>query len=217
MMPSFALYVVTDEVVSGGRSHLECARAAVAGGADAVQLREKAKTAGEAFAIARAIRAVTAGTGTIFIVNDRLDIALAAAADGVHLGQDDLPVAAARRVAPPPFLIGASVSSAEGALRAERDGADYVAVSPVFATRSKADAGAGQGLAAVAAVRRAVRIPVIGIGGIGFANAADVIRAGADGCAVISAVLAEPDMATATRSLRGVIVRALADLRPESA
>ena len=215
-MPSFVLYVVTDEVVSGGRSHLECARAAVAGGADAVQLREKAKTAGEVFALARAIRAVTAESGTIFIVNDRLDIALAAGADGVHLGQDDLPVAAARRIAPSPFLIGASVGSAGGAVRAERDGADYVAVSPVFATGSKADAGTGHGLAAVAAVRRAVRIPVVGIGGIGFANAADVIRAGADGCAVISAVLAEPDVATATRSLRGVIVRALADLRPES-
>ena len=217
MMSSLALYVVTDEVVSGGRSHLECARAAVAGGADAVQLREKAHPAGEIFAIARAIRAVTAGTGTIFIVNDRLDIALAAGADGVHLGQDDLPVAAARRMAPSPFLIGASVGSAEEARRAERDGADYVAVSPVFATGSKADAGDGHGLAAVAAVRRAVRIPVIGIGGIGPANAADVVRAGADGCAVISAVLGQPDVAAAARSLRAVIVRALADPRPESA
>ncbi len=217
MTPPFALYVVTDEIVSGGRSHLECARSAVAGGADVIQLREKGKTAGEVLSIARAIRAVTAGTGAIFFVNDRLDIALAAGADGVHLGQDDLPVAAARRMAPRPFLIGASVGSAEEAIRAERDGADYVAVSPVFATGSKADAGAGHGLEVIAAVRRAVRIPVIGIGGIGFANAADVIRAGADGCAVISAVLAEPDMVAATRSLRAVIVQALADLCPESA
>lgn len=216
-MNSFALYVVTDEVISGGRSHLECARAAAAGGADIVQLREKEKPAGEIFAIARAIRAVTAATGAIFVVNDRLDIALAAGADGVHLGQDDLPVAAARRIAPPLFVIGASVGSVEEALRAERDGADYVAVSPVFTTGSKADAGAGHGLEAVAAVRRAVRIPVIGIGGIGPANAADVIRAGADGCAVISAVLAQPDIVEATRSLRAVIVRALADPRPESA
>ena len=217
MKPSFALYVVTDEVVSGGRCHLECARAAVAGGADAIQLREKAKPAGEILAIAREIRAATAGTGAIFIVNDRLDIALAAEADGVHLGQDDLPVAAARRIAPPPFLIGASVGSAEEALRAERDGADYVAVSPVFATVSKADAGAGHGLETVATVRRAVGIPVIGIGGIGPENAADVIRAGADGCAVISAVLAQPDIARAARSLRSTIVRALADRRSESA
>lgn len=216
-MNSFALYVVTDEVISGGRSHLECARAALAGGADIVQLREKGKPAGEVFVIARAIRAATVGTGAIFVVNDRLDIALAARADGVHLGQDDLPVAAARRIAPPPFVIGASVGSVEEALRAERGGADYVAVSPVFTTGSKADAGAGHGLEAVTAVRRAVRIPVIGIGGIGPANAADVIRAGADGCAVISAVLAQPDVTAATRSLRAVIVRALADPRPESA
>ena len=217
MRPPIALYVVTDEVVSGGRNHLECARSAVAGGADAVQLREKAKTAGEVFAIAQAIRAATAGTRTIFIVNDRLDIALAAGADGVHLGQDDLPVAAARRMAPSPFLIGVSVGSAEEAIRAERDGADYVAVSPVFSTGSKADAGDGHGLEVVAAVRRAVRIPVIGIGGIGPANAADVVRAGADGCAVISAVLAQPDIVEAVRSLRAVIARALADLCLESA
>ena len=217
MTPPFALYVVTDKVISGNRSHLECARAAVAGGADAIQLREKAKSTGEILAIAREIRAVTAGTGAIFIVNDRLDVALAVEADGVHLGQDDLPVAVARRIAPPPFLIGASVGSAEEAVRAERDGADYVAVSPVFATGSKADAGAGHGLEAVASVRRAVRIPVIGIGGIGPQNAADVIRAGADGCAVISAVLAQPDIAEAARSLRSIVVRALSDRRSESA
>ncbi len=210
-MPSFALYVVTDEVVSGGRSHLECASEVVAGGADVVQLREKLKPTGEILAIARAIRAVTVGSGALFVVNDRLDIALAAGADGVHLGQDDLPVAAARRIAPRPFLIGASVGSAEEALQAERDGADYVAVSPVFSTGSKADAGPGHGLATVAAVRLAIRIPVIGIGGIGLANAADVVRAGADGCAVISAVLAEPEMAAATRSLRRIVIRALSE------
>ncbi len=216
-MSSYALYVVTDEVVSGGRSHLECAREVVAGGADVVQLREKAQSSSELLAVAEAIRPVTAESGTLFVVNDRLDIALAAGADGVHLGQGDLPVAAARRIAPRPFLIGASVGNADEAIRAELEGADYVAVSPVFPTGSKADAGPGHGLAAVAAVRRAVRIPVIGIGGIGSANAADVIRAGADGCAVISAVLAEPEMAAAARSLRAVIVRALADRSPESA
>ncbi|MEN6343355.1 MAG: thiamine phosphate synthase [Methanospirillum sp.] len=216
-MPSFALYVVTDEVVSGGRSHLECARGAVAGGADVVQLREKARSAGEILAIARAIRAATAGSGTLFVVNDRLDIALAADADGVHLGQGDLPVAAARQLASRPFLIGASVGSAEDAVRAERDGADYVAVSPVYSTGSKTDAGPGHGLEAVSVIRDAVRIPVIGIGGIGPGNAADVILAGADGCAVISAVLAQPEIVEAVRSLRGVIRRALADRGSESA
>lgn len=210
-MPSFALYVVTDEAVSGGRSHLECVREAVAGGADAVQLREKERSDGEILAIAAEIRAVTARSGTLFLVNDRLDIALAAGADGVHLGQSDLPIAVARRLAPRPFLIGASVGSAGEAIQAERDGADYVAVSPVFPTGSKEDAGPAHGLEAVAAVRRSVRIPVIGIGGIGPANAAEVIQAGADGCAVISAVVGHPDMADAARSLRGIVLRALAD------
>jgi thiamine-phosphate pyrophosphorylase len=211
-MPSFALYVVTDEAVSGGRSHLECVREAIAGGADAVQLREKERSDSEIVAIAAEIRAVTARSGTLFIVNDRLDIALSAGADGVHLGQDDLPVAVARRLAPRPFLIGASVGSPGEAIQAERDGADYVAVSPVFPTGSKADAGPAHGLESVAAVSRAVRIPVIGIGGIGPANAAEVLRAGADGCAVISAVVGQPDIAGAARSLRGIILRTLSDL-----
>jgi thiamine-phosphate pyrophosphorylase len=216
-MPSYALYVITDEVVSGGRSHLECAREVIAGGADVVQLREKSLPSEELLAVARAIRAATAESGTLFVVNDRLEIALAAGANGVHLGQGDLPVGAARRIAPRPFLIGASVGSVDEAVRAERDGADYIAVSPVYPTASKADAGPGHGLECIAAVRRAVRIPVVGIGGIGPANAADVVRAGADGCAVISAVLAHPDMAGAARSLRGIIVRALTDRSTGSA
>ncbi len=208
-MHPLALYVVTDEVVSGGRTHLECARASVSGGADVVQLRDKVRSGREILEISEEIRAVTARSGTLFIINDRLDIALAAGADGVHLGQEDLPVADARRLAPRPFLIGASVGSAEEALQAERDGADYVAVSPVFSTGSKEDAGPGLGLSTVTAVRRAVRIPVVAIGGIGPANAADVVSAGADGCAVISAVLARADIAAAVRYLRGIVIKAL--------
>lgn len=211
MRSRYSLYVVTDEVVSDGRSHLACARAAVAGGADVVQLREKARPAGEILAIAAEIRDVTVGSDTLFIVNDRLDIALAARADGVHIGQDDLPIVAARRLAPRPFVIGASIRSVDEAIRAERGGADYVAVSPVFSTGSKADAGPGLGLGTITAVREAVRVPVIGIGGIGRSNAADVVRAGADGCAVISAVLARPDIAEATRALRQVILDALSE------
>jgi thiamine-phosphate pyrophosphorylase len=210
-MTSLALYVVTDEIVSGGKSHLECARAAVAGGADAVQLREKMRSSAEILAIAREIRAVTAGSGTLFLVNDRLEIALAVGADGVHLGQHDLPVADARRIAPRPFLIGASVGSAEEAVRAVTLGADYVAVSPVFSTGSKSDAGPGHGLGVLSEVRAAVSVPIIGIGGICSANAADVIRAGADGCAVISAVLGASDPVEAARDLGAVIARALAD------
>jgi thiamine-phosphate pyrophosphorylase len=210
-MHSYALYVVTDEVVSGGRNHLECACGAVSGGADVVQLREKNRPAREILTIAEKIRAICAESGTLFIVNDRPDIALAAGAGGVHLGQDDLSVAAVRRMAPRPFVIGASVGDVEEAVSAERDGADYVVVSPVFATGSKADAGPELGIETVAAIRRAVRIPVVGIGGVTSSNAADVIRAGADGCAVISAVLSQPDIASAARSLREVILSAIAE------
>lgn len=210
MTSDWALYVVTDEPVARGRSHLEVAREAIAGGADAVQLRDKCRSAREVLAIARAIRPIAAAAGARFIINDRLDLALLAA-DGVHLGQDDLPVEAARRLAPSPFIIGVSVGSVEEALRAEREGADYVAVSPVFATSSKGDAGPGHGLETVAAVRAAVDIPVLAIGGIDHSNAADVIRSGADGCAVISSVVSAPEIAVAARSLRECIVLALSD------
>ncbi len=215
MTSEWALYVVTDEVLACGRSHLEVAREAVAGGAGVVQLRDKCRSARELLAIAEAIRPVTAAAGARFIINDRLDLALLAA-DGVHLGQDDLPVEAARRLAPRPFIIGASVGSVDEALRAEREGADYVAISPVFATSSKGGAGPGHGLETVAAVRAAVRIPVLAIGGIDLRIAADVIRAGADGCAVISSVVSAPEIAVAARSLRECIVLALSERAQKS-
>lgn len=151
------------------------------------------------------IRELTRDSGATFIVNDRLDIALASGADGVHLGQADLPLPDARRIAPRGFLIGVTVHTVDDAVRAERDGADYVAVSPVFATRSKDDAGAPCGLAMVREVRTAVSVPVIGIGGITRDNAGAVIASGADGVAVISAVVSADDIAGAARDLKNVI------------
>jgi thiamine-phosphate pyrophosphorylase len=207
MSLDLSLYVVTDRCLSRGLDHQEVARRAVEGGADVVQLRDKNLTAAELYDLATNMRAVVHGAGRLLIINDRLDIALAAGADGVHLGQDDLPVAAARRLAPG-LVIGASVSSVPEAVRAERDGADYVAVSPLFDTRSKDDAGPGRGLDALRSIRRAVTVPVIGIGGIGPAQVAEVIAAGADGIAVISAVVSQDDIASAARELRSLVVRA---------
>lgn len=207
MSLDLSLYVVTDRGLSRGLDHLEVARRAVEGGADVIQLRDKNLTAAELYDLATNMRAVVHGAGRLLIVNDRLDIALAAGADGVHLGQDDLPVAAARRLAPG-LVIGASVSSVPEAVRAERDGADYVAVSPLFDTRSKDDAGPGRGLDALRSIRRAVTVPVIGIGGIGPAQVAEVIAAGADGIAVISAVVSQDDITSAARELRSLVVRA---------
>ena len=214
MSLDLSLYVVTDRSLSRGLGHLEVARRAVAGGADVIQLRDKELPAAELYRLAVEMRDIVHGAGRLLVVNDRLDIALAAGADGVHLGQGDLPVAAARRVAPR-MIIGASVSSVEEAARAEKDGADYVAVSPLFDTGSKHDAGPGHGLAVLRDIKRTVSVPVIGIGGIDRSNAAEVIAAGADGVAVISAVVSQPDIATAARDLRAQVVSAKGTMRRE--
>jgi thiamine-phosphate pyrophosphorylase len=202
------LYVITDEGLAGGLTHKEIAKRAVAGGADVIQLRDKTHPFRELIRIGREIRDITRKAGALFIVNDRLDIALACDADGVHLGQGDLLCGTARQIAPPCFIVGLSVGSEEEAREAEMSGADYVAVSPVFSTGSKHDAGPGHGLVTLKKVRGAVGIPVIAIGGIGPANAADVIGAGADGIAVISAVVSQPDITVAARELAGIVASA---------
>lgn len=207
----FDLYVVTDEGLSRGLTHAEIAREAVAGGADAVQLREKRKPAREILAAAREIRSITASAGRLFLVNDRLDIALASGADGVHLGQDDLPLKEARRQVPDDFIIGISVGSAGEAVLAEEEGADYVALSPVFPTRSKPDAGPGSGLSTLREIRSCVSIPVVAIGGISSRNVQDVIRSGADGVAVISAIVSQEDIASAARNMKDLISAAKRD------
>jgi thiamine-phosphate pyrophosphorylase len=203
------LYVVTDRALSKGIGHLEVSRRAVAGGADVIQLRDKELSSRDMYELAVEMREVVHRMGKMFIVNDRLDVALASNADGVHLGRDDLPVSAARSIAPN-LVIGASVGSVEEASEAEGDGADYVAVSPVFDTPSKGDAGPGHGLEVLLLVRRAVSIPVIGIGGINRFNAAEVIGSGADGVAVISAVVSQADISTAAKELRAVVREAKA-------
>lgn len=204
------LYVVTDEGLSNGKSHVEIAREAVLGGADVIQIREKKKPAREILSDAREIRKITASAGRLFFVNDRLDIALASGADGVHLGQDDLSLKEARKISPPGFLIGISVGSVEEAIRAENDGADYVALSPVFSTQSKADAGPGSGLSVLKEIRSRVSVPVVAIGGIGTQNVQDVIHAGADGIAVISVVVSAPDISAAAMDMKARIAAAKA-------
>lgn len=207
---AYDLYVITDEQIGRGLSHVELARRAVAGGAETIQLRDKGLSGRALFDVALAVREVTSDAGALFIVNDRLDVALAAGADGVHLGASDLPIEHARRITPPGFIIGASVGSVATAVSAAEEGADYVALSPTFATGSKDDAGPGHGLAMLAAVRAAVPLPLVAIGGITAANVGDVIAAGADGVAVISAVVGEDDVTAAARDLRARIAAAKA-------
>lgn len=201
----YGLYVVTDEGLSRGLDHTQIAREALAGGADVIQLRDKSLGGRRLLEHARTIRRLTKRAGRLFIVNDRLDIALLAGADGVHLGQEDLPLAEARSISPRGFLIGVTVHNLREARAAERGGADYLGLSPIFATGSKSDAGEACGLEMVRRVGRAVSIPVVAIGGIGPANARDVLEAGADGLAVISAVVSQPDVAEAARRLRELI------------
>jgi thiamine-phosphate pyrophosphorylase len=199
------LYVVTDEKIGGGRSHTVIAQRAIAGGADVIQLRDKTSSPLELLRAARDLRTITRKSGMLFIINDRLDVAIACEADGVHLGQDDLPVSTARQLSPPGFLIGVSVGTVQEAMDAEQEGADYLALSPVFPTGSKDDAGPGHGLDRLREIRRAVSIPLIAIGGINRQNAGDVIAAGADGIAVVSAVVASPDITAAARELREIV------------
>jgi thiamine-phosphate pyrophosphorylase len=194
------LIVVTD-ADCGGRDLVDVVRAALRGGAPAIQLRMKDAAARDMVELAHALLAETRPAGALLFVNDRVDVAVIAGADGAHVGQDDLPVAAARRVSPPGFLLGVSAESVELALQAEAEGADYVGVGPVYATGSKMDAGEPVGLGRIAEVAASVRIPVVGIGGIAIGNARAVVESGAAGVAVISAVMRADDPESATREL----------------
>lgn len=204
-----SLIVITDPDCGAGRSILDVARAALRAGVPSIQLRGKSQPAREQVDLARALLALTRPAGALLWVNDRLDVALAAGADGVHLGQDDVPLDAARRIVPANFRIGISAETPELARAAKRGGADYVGTGPVYATGSKADAGDAIGRERIIAVARAVRIPVVAIGGITASNTADVIRAGASGIAVISAVMRAADPEAAARAL----LRAVSEAR----
>jgi thiamine-phosphate pyrophosphorylase len=192
-------YFVTDAALSRAGNPSDV-RSAVAAGVGVVQYRAKAGTARELLREAEALRAIC--RPPLFLVNDRVDLALAVDADGVHVGQDDVPCAVARRLLGPGKIIGVSVRSAAEAQEAVRMGADYVAVSPVFSTRTKPDAGSPHGLGVVRAVRQAVSIPVVAIGGIDLANAREAIEAGADAICAISAVVSSPDVEAQIRSFQ---------------
>lgn len=200
---NFQTYLVTEARFST-HSTLQTVEAAIDGGIDVVQLREKAASVRERYDLGRQLREVTRAADVPLIVNDRVDLAAAIDADGVHLGDDDLPVGVAREQLGDDATIGRSVSTVEGAKEAAAAGADYLGVGAVFATGSKeTDPEQSEiGLDAVRAIDAAVDIPFVGIGGIDATNARDVIEAGADGVAVISAITDTGDPEAATRALR---------------
>jgi thiamine-phosphate pyrophosphorylase len=210
-MVDWSVYLVTQQTASAGRWTAEIVAGAVDGGVGVVQLRDKGLPVRRRLALGREVRELTRDAGVPLIVNDRVDLAQAIDADGVHLGDDDLPVAAAREILGEDALIGRSASFVEDAVAAERAGADYLGVGAVYATGSKDDVPDDEyavGPERVRDVSDAVSIPVVGIGGITAANAGDVVAAGADGVAVISAITQAGDPEQATRELRDAVAQA---------
>jgi thiamine-phosphate pyrophosphorylase len=203
------LHVLTDSKASRGRSHLQVAEAAIAGGADVLQLRDKEAPSGRLYLEALQLRKLTRDAKVPFIVNDRLDIALAVDADGVHVGQADLPASVVRKIMGPGKILGVSVATVEEAIRAEKDGADYLGVGPVFEARgTKPDTVEPLGVDCIARIRRRCRLPIVAIGGIHADNARKVREAGADGVAVISAIVSADDISSATGRLKRILEEA---------
>jgi len=204
-----SLYVLTDRRAAGERSLVEVVHAAVQGGATVIQLRDKHASTRALVELGRALLEITRPAGVPLIVNDRIDVALAIDADGVHVGQDDMPAPIARRLLGPDRILGVSAGTVEEARQAQRDGADYLGTGDVYGTPTKADAGIPIGVSGLAEVARATSLPVVAIGGIQPGNAAAAIAAGASGVAVISAVIGAADPEAAARKLRGIVKKEL--------
>ena len=208
MSHDFGVYLVTDAELSGDRSTIEIVEGAIRGGVDVVQLREKGTSARDRYELGATLRDLTREADVPLVVNDRIDLAAAIDADGVHLGDDDLPIDVARDRLGEDAVVGRSVSTPEAARRAERRGADYLGVGAVYGTTSKETdpEQSNVGLERVRAIREATDLPFVGIGGVTPENARGVVEAGADGVAVISAITAADDPEAATRRL-GAAVR----------
>ena len=200
-----ALVVITDPECGAGRDLVDVVRSALRGGAPSIQLRAKREPTREMVELGRRLRAETKAAGALLFVNDRVDVALVIGADGAHLGDDDLPLDAARAISPPGFLLGRSVDTPDEARLAARQGADYVGAGPVLATPSKLDAAPAIGLDGIREICEATSLPVVAIGGVDAENAAEIARAGAAGIAVIRAVMLAPHPEDAARELVGAV------------
>ena len=194
------LYVIIDTQALKGRRHIEVAAQAIGGGAEAIQLRDKLSSKRELLPVAQQLKNLCAEHDVPFIINDHLDLVLAADADGLHLGQNDLPVSVARKLLPIGKILGCSTTAVDQATAAESEGADYIAVGSIYPTPSKETAKV-VGLDRLRQIRQAVTLPLVAIGGITRDNAAEVIAAGADSVAVISAVLEAENIEDAARQI----------------
>ena len=194
------LYAIIDSQALKGRSHTEVARQLIRGGAKAIQLRDKLHGKKELLPIAQQLNTLCAEHDVLFIVNDYLDLALAVDADGLHLGQHDLPISVARKLLPIDKILGCSATTVDQATAAESDGADYIAAGSIYPTSSKETAEV-IGLERLRQIRQVVSLPLIAIGGINKDNVAEVVDAGADSVAVISAILQAEDIEEAGRQI----------------
>jgi thiamine-phosphate pyrophosphorylase len=207
LLRSSAVYLVTEEALSAGRRSEEIAEAALRAGVRVVQVREKEGSARRALDVAVNLRELTRRYGALLLVNDRIDIALAVGADGVHVGQEDLPIELARRLMGDDALVGLSITDSDQLAARDAAEADYVGVGAIFPTGSKNDA-TPTGLALLAAARAATQTPIVAIGGIDAGNAGLAIAAGADSVAVISAIAAAADTAAAVEALATAVAGA---------
>mgnify|MGYP001198510735 CR=1 FL=1 len=208
VVPDWKLYVITGNQYFEGRALVDIVAQAIEGGAGVIQLREKNMSTGQLVVAGRSIREITRNAGVALIINDRVDIAMAVDADGVHIGQQDMDIADVRKIIGPHKLVGVSTHSVLEAKLAEEAGADYIGIGPIFATDTKADAQPPKGLAVLTDIRKAVSIPCIAIGGIKAGNAVEVIAAGADGVAVITAVVAADNVKEAAADMVRIITTA---------
>lgn len=195
------LHVLTDTELQSRFTHVELAQMAINGRADTIQFRQKSGATREMIEICREMKRLCADAHVTFIVNDRVDVAIASQADGVHLGQDDFPIPLARQLLGETRIIGGSAVTLEEARHCVSEGADYIGFGPVYPTTSKDDAGPVTGIVLLEKVVKAISIPIIAIGGVTVENTPEVIRAGAQGIAVISAVCCQENPEQATRDL----------------
>lgn len=201
--PDYSIYLVTDDGCLQGRALIDCVREALEGGVTLVQYRAKTASSAEMYAEALQLKALCDSFNVPLIINDRLDIAMAVGAAGVHLGQDDLPCAAARKILGEDYLIGVSAHNPAEAKAALQSGADYLGCGAVFGTATKADVKK-LGTEGLAAICKAKGLPVVGIGGVTADNYREVRAAGADGAAIVSGILAQPDIRATVKAIAKV-------------
>ena len=204
----YSLYLVTDRDLSKGRATLEIVKAGVAGGVTCVQLREKNCSTRKFIKEALSIKTYLKQNNIPLIINDRVDVAQAVGADGVHLGQTDMPLNMAKDILKNSMIIGISVESLEDAIRAEKDDADYIGISPIFATPTKTDTAVPLGLEGLKEISQVAKLPKIAIGGLNQKNASEVILNGADGIAVVSAIVSAEDPRKDAEKLSAIIKKA---------